>query len=150
MQIWIDGDACPGKIKDIVFRAAIRTKTPVIIVANHFVATPHSPFIQKWQVTSGFDAADQKIIEHMHSNDLVITADIPLANQVVEKKGIALNPRGECYSENNIKQILALRNLNESLRSNGLLTGESSKLGTRDLHHFSSNLDKILAKQSRR
>lgn len=145
MKIWIDGDAAPGKIKDIIFKAAIRTKTHVIIVANHHMVVPPSPYIKKWIVAAGFDAADNKIIEHIQPNDLVITSDIPLANSAIEHQGIALNPRGELYTENNIKQSLAIRNMNESLRSSGLLSGGSDKLSQAEIRRFSNHLDKLLA-----
>jgi uncharacterized protein YaiI (UPF0178 family) len=144
LQIWIDGDACPNKIKEILYRAAIRTKTELIIVANHFFSIPPSPFIKRLLVESGFDAADRKIAENVQHNDLVITADIPLASIVIQKNGIALNPRGELYTESNIKQILAMRNLNESLRDNGMLSGGHGKLSQTDIRRFSNNLDKYL------
>ena len=111
MQIWIDGDACPKPIKDILFRTAIRTQTPLIVVSNHALNTPASPFIKRNQVGAGFDVADRHIVDNMQAGDLVITADIPLADDVVTKGGLALNPRGELYSENNIKQLLGQRNL---------------------------------------
>jgi uncharacterized protein YaiI (UPF0178 family) len=94
MQIWIDGDACPKAIKQIIFRAAIRTKTPVMVVSNHPLIIPPSPLIKKYQVGSGFDVADQHIVQHMQPGDLVITADIPLADEVITQGGFALNPRG--------------------------------------------------------
>ncbi|MCP0913616.1 MULTISPECIES: YaiI/YqxD family protein [Legionella] len=145
MQIWIDGDACPNKIKTILFRAAIRTKTPLVIVANHFVSIPPSPYIKRLQVETGFDSADKKIAASIKAHDLVITADIPLANIVIEQKGIALNPRGELYSANNIKQVLAMRNLNESLRNTGMISGGPASLSSSDVQRFSNHLDKILA-----
>jgi uncharacterized protein YaiI (UPF0178 family) len=148
LQIWIDGDACPNKIKEVLFRAAIRTQTQLIIVVNHYLTTPASPFIKKWQVESGFDAADRKIAENVIENDLVITADIPLAHIVIQKKGIALNPRGELYTESNIKQILAMRNFNESLRDNGMLSGGHGKLSQLDIRRFSNNLDRFLQQKS--
>lgn len=148
MKIWIDGDACPKAIKDIVFRAATRSKTSVIIVSNHLVSIPVSPFIKRWMVASGLDAADNKIVDNVEALDLVITADIPFADAVIAKNGMALNPRGELYSSNNIKQILALRNFNESLRSNGLLSGGAGKLGPKEIQNFSNNLDKIITKYS--
>ncbi len=147
MQIWIDGDACPNKVKEILYRAAVRTQTPLIIVANHYLTIPPSPFIKRMQVESGFDAADRKIAEQVLENDLVITADIPLASIVINRKGIALNPRGELYTESNIKQILAMRNLNESLRDNGMISGGHGKLSTTDIRKFSNNLDKYLQKR---
>ncbi len=149
MQIWIDGDACPKAIKTILFRAAMRTKTHLTMVANHFASIPASPFIKVRVVEHGFDVADDEIIKYLQANDLVITADIMLAGQVISKKGIALNPRGELYSAANIKQRLAMRNLSESLRSSGLLTSGVNKLSQREIQIFSNNLDKILTRYSR-
>lgn len=146
MKIWIDADACPNKIKEILFRAAKRTETLLILVANHSINTPASPFIKKWLVEVGIDSADNKIVQHIQENELLITADIPLAHAVVLKNAIALNPRGELYTENNIKQILAMRNLNESLRETGMLKGGGSTLKPAEIHRFSRELDTILAK----
>jgi uncharacterized protein YaiI (UPF0178 family) len=148
VKIWIDGDACPKVIKDIIFRAAIRSKTSVIIVSNHIVNTPPSPFIQRWLVSTALDAADNKIVDNIEAMDLVITADIPFADLVIAKQAMALNPRGELYSSNNIKQILAMRNLNESLRSNGLISGGAGKFSPKDVQNFSNNLDRIITKYS--
>ncbi len=144
--IWIDGDACPNQIKEILFRAAIRTQTKLILVANHFVQLPPSPLITRQIVEQGFDAADNSIVEQLQKNDLVITADIPLANDVLEKGGIALNPRGELYTAENIKHILAMRNFNESLRETGILNGGPPKLSTQNNQKFSNQLDKLLQK----
>ncbi|KTD22858.1 Uncharacterized BCR, YaiI/YqxD family COG1671 [Legionella lansingensis] len=144
MKIWLDGDACPKAIKTILFRAAIRTKTTLIIVANHFPTAPASPFIKKWQVPSGFDRADNQIITDMEKGDLVITADIPLADAVVTKGGKALSPRGQMYSTHNIKQCLAMRNLNESLRSNGLIMSGQAKMCQKEIQNFANHLDKFL------
>ncbi|WP_133129565.1 YaiI/YqxD family protein [Legionella yabuuchiae] len=149
MRIWIDGDACPNKIKDIIFRAAIRTNTEVIIVANHFASIPFSPFIKRLHVESGFDVADNKIVENMHPNDLVVTADIPLANEVIAKKGMALNPRGELYTEANIKQKHAMRDFNESLRESGMISGGAPKLSATEIRRFANHLDMILTKSIR-
>jgi len=146
LQIWIDGDACPKVIKSILFRAAMRTKTNLIIVANHFASVPSSPFIRVRVVEHGFDVADNEIINNMQANDLIITADIVLADQVISKQGAALNPRGELYSTANIKQRLAMRNLSESLRSSGFLTGGVSKLSQKEIQTFSNNLDKLLTR----
>lgn len=146
MNIWIDGDACPKPIKDILFRAAIRTKTPLIFVANHISSIPASPFIKRWVVEPGFDVADNKIADSLKPGDLVVTADIALADIIITKQGIALNPRGELYTAANIKQALAMRNLNESLRSSGLLSGGAGKLNAKDIQHFSNNLDRLLTK----
>ena len=149
MKIWLDGDACPKTIKDILFRAIIRTQTTLIVVSNHFFLTPASPFIKKWQVPAGFDAADNQIVASMEPGDLVITADIPLADAVVSKGGKALNPRGELYSTHNIKQHLAVRNLNESLRSSGLINSGQGKMSAKEIQNFANCLDKFLNKECR-
>lgn len=149
VRIWIDGDACPKLIKVVLFRAAMRTRTEIIIVSNHIVSTPASPFIIKRVVGAGFDVADKYIVDNLQANDLVITADIVLADHVVAKKAMALNPRGELYTADNIKQILAMRNLNESLRDNGLLRGGAGKLSPKEVQNFSNNLDKIISKAAR-
>ncbi len=144
MRIWIDADACPKVIKEIVYRAANRTKTYTVLVANQPLDIPVSPYLQKIQVSAGFDVADNKIIESMQIGDLVITADIPLADAVVDKGGTALNPRGELYSASNIKRKLSLRNFNAELRSAGILTGGPSRLGKKDTQDFANSLDKFL------
>lgn len=144
MQIWMDGDACPKVIKELLFRAAIRTKTTMTVVSNHALTIPGSPYIKRWQVGAGFDVADNYIVETLQAGDLVITADIPLADDVVTKGGIALNPRGELYTSNNIKQHLARRNLNESLRSAQMIRGGPDKLSSKDTQLFANALDKLL------
>lgn len=149
MQIWVDADACPKVIKEILFRAAIRTKTKVILVANQLLYTPPSPFITKIQVQSGFDVADNEIVEKLQAGDLVITADIPLADAAVTKKCIALNPRGELYSHENIKQRLTIRNISEELRGIGVSTKGPPKLGTRDIQAFANKLDQLLAAKNK-
>lgn len=146
MKIWVDADACPAPVKDILFRAARRTNTPIILVANNFLTTPPSPLISTVRVGQGFDVADDYIVEHLNANDLVITADIPLAAEVVAKQGIALNPRGELYTENNIKQRLGLRDMMEQLRGAGTQTGGPSSYGAKEKIAFANALDKILAK----
>ena len=146
MHIWIDGDACPKLIKDLLFRAAIRTKTHLIVVSNHTLIVPPSPYIKRWQVGFGFDVADNYIVDTMQPGDLVITADIPLADDVVTKGGTALNPRGELYTTNNIKQLLARRNLNESLRSCQMVRGGPDKFTSKEIQVFANTLDRILAK----
>ncbi|MDF1757048.1 MAG: YaiI/YqxD family protein [Legionellaceae bacterium] len=146
MQIWIDGDACPKAIKEIIFRVAKRTKAPIVIVANHSITIPPSPYITKVQVGSGFDVVDKYIVEHLQAKDLVITADIPFADEVVSKGAFALNPRGELYTENNIKQLLGNRNMNESLRSSGQMVGGPSKLGAKEVQRFANALDSWVAK----
>jgi uncharacterized protein YaiI (UPF0178 family) len=146
LKIWVDADACPKVIKEILFRAAIRTQSMLILVANHFsLSMPSSPFIKKIQVASGFDVADHEIITQVQSGDLVITADIPLADAVVNKGGIALNPRGWLYTKNNIKERLAMRNLQTELRDNGQLSGGPSKLGKKEVQAFANSLDKFLS-----
>lgn len=144
MRIWVDGDACPKAIKDILFRAAIRTETPLILVSNHALSTPSSPLITKMQVTAGFDVADDKIVQNLEPGDLVITADIPLANAAIDKEAIALNPRGELYSKSNIKERLSVRNFSTNLRSSGVRTGGPSILGKKEIQDFANKLDKIL------
>lgn len=146
MKIWIDGDACPNAIKTILFRAAKRTQTELILVANQAVAIPPSPFIKRWIVESGFDVADKKIIESISKGDLVITADIPLADEVVTKKAFALNPRGQLYTDSNIKQILAMRDFNTSMRENGLISSGSRPLSAKEIQQFSNHLDTILTR----
>ena len=146
MRIWIDGDACPKPIKDILFRTAIRTKTHVLVVSNHALMTPLSPFITRHQVGAGFDVADKHIVDNMAAGDLVITADIPLADDVVTKGGFAINPRGELYSKNNIKQHLGHRNMNESLRGGGMISGGPPKFGLKEIQRFANSLDRFLAK----
>ena len=149
MQIWIDGDACPKPIKEIVFRAAMKRQVPLFLVANHFIPMPASNWIKRIMVESGFDKADSYIVEHVSENDLVITSDIPLADFVVAKKAIALNPKGMLYTKENIKQILAMRNLNESLRSTGVISGGGSQLSPKEIQEFSNHLDKIITQQHR-
>lgn len=144
MKIWVDADACPKPIKEILFRAALRTQTELILVANHTLPAPPSPLIKKLQVVGGFDVADHKIVEEMTEGDLVITADIPLAAAVIEKGGLALNPRGELYTPNTIRQRLSMRNFNEVLRESGMLTSGPNKLTQRNSHAFASALDRIL------
>lgn len=147
MKIWIDADACPVPAKDILFRASKRTNTALILVANNFLATPPSPLITVIRVDQGFDVADNYIVQHLEAHDLVITADIPLAADVVAKQGIALNPRGELYTENNIKQRLGLRDMREQLRGAGTNIGGPSAYGTKEKTAFANALDKILARK---
>ncbi len=148
MQIWVDADACPKVIKDILFRAAQRVQLPMILVANQFLQTPPSKFIKSVQVASGFDVADNYIVQHLKVGDLVITADIPLAAEVIEKDGHALNPRGTFYTKNNIKERLAMRDLMDDLRSTGIQTGGPNTMGQSDRQAFANQLDRFLAKQT--
>ncbi len=145
MQIWMDGDACPKPIKDILFRTATRMQTTLVVVSNHALNTPASIFIKRCQVGAGFDVADNYIVDNMLAGDLVITADIPLADDVVTKGGCALNPRGELYTSNNIKQLLSQRNHNETLRGGGMIHGGPAKFGHKEIQKFANALDKFLA-----
>jgi uncharacterized protein YaiI (UPF0178 family) len=144
MQIWIDADACPKTIKEIVFRAAIRTKTQLTLVSNQSLTIPQSPYIQKMQVGGGFDVADNAIINKVQVGDLVITADIPLADAIVTKGAKALNPRGELYSVENIKQRLAMRNFSTELRNTGVTLKGPPKLSPREIQRFANSLDRFL------
>lgn len=149
MKIWVDADACPVVIKEILFRAAIRAQILTTLVANQFLRTPPSAFIKTMQVASGFDVADNRIVLEMDNGDLVITADIPLAAQVVEKGGYALNPRGELYTIANIKERLAMRNLMEELRSNGVDISGPAVFSQGDRQAFASMLDRLITKHHR-
>ena len=147
MKIWVDADACPAVIKDILFRAADRAKIETILVANHFLKMPPSKFISFVQVSSGFDVADNEIVKRCTAHDLVITADIPLAAEVVEKGCLALNPRGELYTESKIRQRLNMRDFMDTLRSSGIQTGGVPPISQGDRQAFANNLDKLLAKR---
>lgn len=146
LRIWVDADACPKIIKEILFRAANRTKIEMILVANQSMLVPPSSFIKTVKVSSGFDVADNYIASHADAGDLIITADIPLADAVIQKGCYALNPRGTFYSTANIKQHLSARNLNTELRSTGIITGGPAILGKKDLQLFANALDRFLTK----
>ena len=148
MRIWVDADACPKIIKEILFRAAIRTQTLLTLVSNHALSSFSSPYITKIQVVSGFDVADNKIVQSVEPGDLVITADIPLASSVIEKGGLALNPRGELYSPSNIKERLSVRNFCTDLRSSGVQTGGPATLTKREIQNFANVLDSVLRGQA--
>ncbi len=147
MHIWVDADACPNLIKNILFRAAIRTETNLTLVSNHPLSAPPSPFIHKIQVNAGFDVADNKIVQHAKPGDLVITADIPLADAVIDKGGIALNPRGELYSKSNIKERLSIRNFSTDLRNSGVRTGGPSVISKKEIQCFANALDRVLVQK---
>lgn len=149
MHIWVDADACPAVIKDILFRAAERVELPVILVANQPLRTPPSRYIKTIQVAPGFDVADNHIVQHVEAGDLVITADIPLAAEVIEKGGHALNPRGDFYTKENIRQRLQMRDFMETMRSSGIQTGGPNALNQRDRMNFANQLDSFLAKQKK-
>ncbi|MBI2786296.1 MAG: YaiI/YqxD family protein [Legionella longbeachae] len=144
MKIWIDGDACPKAIKHILFRAAVKREVMVIIVANHLAIVPPSAFIKRVQVEQGFDKADNYIVSQLEVGDLVITADIILADEVISKEALALSPRGVLYTPNNIKQILTMRHVNESLREGGFIRGGLDSLNSKEVQNFSNHLDKII------
>jgi uncharacterized protein len=146
MQIWIDADACPNPIKNILFRAADRTRVTMTLVANKPVRIVASPYLRFVQVAAGFDAADKRIVELLQAGDLVITADLPLAADVIGKGGVALNPRGELYTQENVRERLSMRNFMDELRGSGVLTGGPAVLGPRDLQAFANQLDRLLAK----
>ena len=146
MQIWIDADACPNVIKEILFRAAERLQIPLTLVANKSLRTPPSPYIKSIRVGAGFDVADNMIVQEMESGDLVITADIPLASEVIDKNGHALNPRGEFYFKENIEERLTMRNFMDELRSTGVNTGGPATLNQKDRQAFANQLDRFLSR----
>lgn len=150
MHIWVDADACPGPVKEILYRTAQRTGVTVTLVANRALRTPPSPHIRTLQVPGGFDVADQTIVERIGADDLVVTADIPLAAQVLERGAHALNPRGEFYTTDNIRERLGMRDFMDSLRSSGVMTGGPSAFGARERKAFADQLDRFLARQRQR
>ena len=147
-QIWVDADACPVPVKEMLYRAATRTSTLVVFVANQALTVPPSPFIQTLRVGRGFDLADNLVIARAEPGDLVVTADIPLAAAVVEKGALALNPRGERYTPDNIRGLLEMRNLMETLRSGGLVTGGPAAYSQRDRQAFAKELERWLLGRS--
>jgi uncharacterized protein YaiI (UPF0178 family) len=147
-RIWVDADACPKVIKDILFRAADRVGVAVTLVANQFIQVPKSRNIRSVQVPAGFDVADNHIVQQAEADDLVITADIPLAAEVVAKGCLALNPRGDLYTEENIRQRLNMRDFMDTLRSSGVNTGGPASLSQADRQSFANQLDRLLAMRS--
>ncbi len=145
MKIWVDADACPVVIREILFRAANRTETKVTFVANQYIKTPVSKFISQIQVPKGFDGADNEIVKQGEAGDLIITSDIPLADQVISKGCLVLSPRGELFTRENIKGKLNMRDFMETLRSSGIQTGGPSALTSTDKQAFGNQLDKYLA-----
>jgi len=148
MKIWVDADACPNPIKDILFRAAQRTGVQLTLIANHQVQIPRSPHISFVQVRSGFDVADTEIVNRLDVGDLVVTGDIPLAAEIIENGGRVLGPRGEQYTLDNIKARLTMRDLMESLRSSGVDTGGQAALSQADRKTFANHLDQILTRHA--
>jgi len=147
MQIWVDADACPQVIKEILFRAAERAQVLTTLVANTLLRTPASPFIRAIRVPQGFDVADHRIVREMQPGDLVVTADIPLAAAVIARGGHALDPRGELYSEDNIGERLAMRNLMQGLRASGELIGGPAPFAQSDRRLFANHLGRFLTRQ---
>jgi len=149
MKIWIDADACPRVIKEILFRASQRLKVPVCLVANKSLAKHNTDLIESIVVADGFDVADDYIADHAAGEDLVITADIPLAARVVAKGGVALDPRGELYTEENVGERLSIRDLMMELRSGGLVQGGPAQFNLTDRQKFASSLDRLLTQMVR-
>jgi len=146
MQIWVDADACPQVIKEILYRAADRAQVLTTLVANTPLRTPASDFIRTVRVAKGFDVADDRIVEQVQPGDLVITADIPLAAASIERGAHALDPRGELYSEDNVRERLAIRNLMQALRSSGELVDGPAPFGPRERRLFADHLDRLLTR----
>lgn len=148
MRIWVDADACPKVIKEILFRAARRTGVQLTLVANHALSVPADKNITALQVSSGFDVADNEIVQRCEKDDLVITADIPLAAEIIDKAGHALNPRGELYDKDTIRQRLTMRDFMETMRASGIQTGGPAAISQTDRQAFANQLDKMLVKLS--
>lgn len=144
MQIWVDADACPAVIKEILYRVADRVQLQVTLVANQLLRVPPSRFIRAMQVPSGADVADQEIVRRLAPGDLVITGDIPLASDVLDKGGYALNPRGEFYTHDNIRQMLTMRAFLDELRGSGVDTGGPAAFSQADRQNFANSLDRHL------
>ncbi len=149
MKIWVDADACPVVIKEILFKAAERTKIPTTLVANHPIRIPPSKIINFMQVSSGFDVADDEIVKRINSGDLVITSDIPLADEVISKSALALSPRGELYTKENIKSRLNIRDFMDTMRASGVQTGGPAALSQSDRQAFANHLDSILTRHQK-
>jgi uncharacterized protein YaiI (UPF0178 family) len=148
-QIWVDADACPGVIREILFRAAERARIQVTLVANQWLRTPGSRYVRAIQVPSGLDVADTEIVQRVAPGDLVVTQDIPLAALVLEKGAVALNPRGDLYTADNIAQRLSMRNFMDELRGAGVQTGGPPVFHARDRQAFANQLDRWIAQRPR-
>jgi uncharacterized protein len=146
MKIWVDADACPGVIREILFRAAERRQVPVTLVANRHVPTPRSRLISMLQVEPGFDVADNAIVQRVQPGDLVVTADIPLAAEVIDKGALALGPRGELHTADTVRARLNMRDFMETLRASGVQTGGPPALSQADRKAFADHLDRWLAR----
>ena len=149
MKIWVDADACPSVVKDILYRAAQRAERPLTLVANQMLYTPPSPWIRAVQVPRGFDVADDYIVEHASPGDLVVTADIPLASEVLGKGALVITPRGERFTAENISERLTMRDMMEELRSAGIEAGGPAPFSQADRHAFARALDRLLQKAAR-
>ena len=147
MHIWVDGDACPAEVKELLFRAAARVKVPLVLVANQAMRIPKSEFVSLLTVPSGTNVADKQIVEMLQPGDLVVTGDVPLAAHVVQKGGIALDPRGDIFTAENIGERITMRNLMDELRGNDLVTGGPAPFGPKDKQAFANQLDRLLAKR---
>ncbi len=146
MHLWVDADACPGPIKEILFRAARRTGLPLTLVANHAMAVPAEAHIRLVRVVAGFDVADDYLVERVSPGDLLVTQDIPLAAQAIERGAVVLTPRGERLTEDNIKPRLSMRDFLDTLRASGVETGGSAPLGAADRKAFADQLDRFLTR----
>ena len=147
MSIWVDADACPRPVKEILFKAAERTGIELTLVANHAMAVPRLPNVRLLQVQGGFDVADQEIAKRVAAGDLVITADIPLAADVIARGAQALNPRGELYSADTIRALLTMRDFMDTMRASGVVTGGPPALSQADRQAFAGQLDRWLARR---
>lgn len=147
MRIWVDGDACPVAIKELLFKAAVRVKILVTVVANERLRVPVSEFIQIVVVGSGANVADKQIVELVEAGDLVVTGDVPLAAHVVQKGGVALDPRGELFTEENMGERITMRNLIDEMRGNDLVSGGPPPFSTKDKQAFANQLDRLLTKR---
>jgi uncharacterized protein YaiI (UPF0178 family) len=150
IKLWVDADACPRVIKEVLYRAAEREQIPLTLVANQPLSTPRSRFISSIKVAAGFDVADNEIVKLTEPGDLVITADIPLAAEVIEKGGNALNPRGEMYTADTIRQKLTMRDLMDELRGSGVNTGGPPSISQRDRQSFANELDRFIIRSKQK
>ena len=150
MQVWIDGDACPARVKEFVYKASARTGVSVTVVANAAMRIPHSPLIRLVVVSGDFDAADHHIVAHVTNQDLVITADVPLASELVDRGVVVINSRGMIYTAENVKDSLSVRNLMQELRGGGLIQGGPAAYSDKDFNHFANSFDRELTKLIRK
>lgn len=147
MKLWVDADACPGAVREILYRAAERTQVMLTLVANQAVRTPPSPWIRSLQVSAGFDVADNEIVRRVEAGDLVITSDVPLAAEVVEKGALALSPRGELFTRENVRGRLNMRDFLDTMRASGVQSGGPPAFSQADRQAFAAHLDRLLARR---